>query len=612
MRTANMTLKDHFRNELTALRTESLVFSEKHPELARTLGLNARQATDPQVELLLQSFAFLSSRLRSQIEQDKAELPNSLLAFLYPHLEAPIPSMLIAEINAKPDGTDFSKEQILDRGRYVVATAENHLGKKIDCRFRTCYETPLLALTIDDISMESALEYNSLKQGRNIKSVLKVRLSTNGVGKLQSKGKGPNRLRFYINDAEAGAFPLYELLALHLTAITIQPANQEQTATLLNSDSLRWLGMEDDESMLQANPHTHSGYRLLQEYFSFPEKFLFFEVSRLDEIDFNGIENTFDLLFLLDAPYDPMRKFNSKTLRLNCVPLINLFSQRIDPLALNHTEYEYPILGDLKNHRYCEIIAIEELESISKKNGPRPISPYFAMDNFQRLEQQDYFYITRRQQSKAKGVYGSELFVSFLDKQFSLTHMTDEIVVGRALCTNRRLPEKIMSGGPLQLEGAGPLTSIRALSKPTPHHSSEHIGHRPWALVSQLSLNHLSLNDGPTALRALKDILRLHLGSNPSMAHTQIDAIKNLKSRNIMRHIGLDGWRGFVRGSELTVEIDKIAFTSGSPVLFCSILRQFLRMYASVNHLVELQLETNDIKGTQKKWQPLTGTTIAL
>jgi type VI secretion system protein ImpG len=610
MRTANMTLKDFFRNELAALRTESLGFSEKHPELARVLGLNERQATDPQVELLLQSFAFLSGRLRYQIEQDKTQLPNALLAFLYPHMEAPIPSMLIAEISPKPDGANFAAEQLLARGRYVLASAENNLGKKIDCRFRTCYETPLLALIIDDIKLESVAEYPCLGRTPAAKSVLKVRLRTDGIGKLQVKGKGPARLRFYINDAEASAFPLYELLALHLSAITIAPAQPEQTATLLPANKLRWLGMDDSEAILQVNPHTHSGFRLLQEYFSFPEKFLFFEITQLDEINLTGIENTFDLLFVLDAPYDAMQVFSKKTLLLNCVPLVNLFSQRIDPLDLNHTEYEYHLMGDLKNHRYCEIVAIEELESISSKGGPRPIAPYFAMDNFRRLEQQDYFYITRRQQ--ALDVEGTELFVSFLDQQFSLGNLVDEVVVGRALCTNRRLPERLMSGNTLQLEGAGPVTGVRALSKPTPYHNTENIGQRPWALVSGLSLNHLSLSDGPVALRALKDILRLHLGSNPGRGQTQIDAIENLRSRNIMRQVGQDGWRGFVRGSELTLTMDGAAFRTGSPVLFCSVLRHFLRSYASVNHLIELQLETNDIKGPQKQWQPLTGTTIAL
>jgi type VI secretion system protein ImpG len=612
MPAANTHLKDFFREELAALRTETLDFSLQHPELARTLGLNAREASDPQVELLLQSFAFLSGRLRYQIAQDKAQLPNALLAALYPHLEAPIPSMLIAEMTAKPDGANFAKEQVLARGRYVLASAMNHMGQKTECRFRTCYETPLLALVIDEIELESAAEYPFLNRVEDAQAVLRIRLRADGVGQLQSKGKGPQRVRFYINDGEAGAFHLYEMLALFLTSVTVMPATPDQTAVLLPGDALRWLGMDEQEAMLESNPHTHPGYRLLQEYFSFPEKYLFFEISQLDQLDFTGIDHYFDLLLVLDMPYDPSIIFSKKNLLLNCVPLINLFSQRIDPLALTHTEYEYHLKGDLKNHRYCEIYAIEALESISSKGSPRPIAPYFAMDNFQHMEQQDYFYVAHRKHAQAPNIAGSEMYVSFLDQQFSLSHLVDEVVAGRALCTNRRLPEKLLSGSPMYLEGAGPVTRICALTKPTPHHATAQIGERPWSLVSQLSLNHLSLSDGPAALSALKDILRLHLGANANHGHRQINAIQNLRQRSIVRHVGQDGWRGFVRGSALTLTLDRAAFDAASPVLFCAVLRHFFRMYASVNHLTELHLETNDIKGIQKQWLPLAGATIAL
>jgi type VI secretion system protein ImpG len=614
MQSANFTLSDFFLEELAALRTESIQFGEKHGELARTLGINAREATDPQVELLLQSFAFLSARLRHQIEQDKANLPNALLAFLYPHLEAPIPSMLVAQINVKPDGADFSKEQVLARNRTLTASAGNHLGKKTECRFLTCYDTPLLPLRVEAVIFESAAEHAFLETHPTAQSVLRVRLRPDGVGALQAKGKGPRRLRFFISDvqANAGATALYELLALHLTAIAVLPCAAQQAVKLLPEDALHWLGMNADEAVLKANPHTHPGYRLLQEYFSFPEKFQFFEVDRLDTLDFSAVDQYFDLLLILGTPYIPSLNPNPSSLHLNCVPLINLHSQRVDPISLSHGEYEYHLMGDLKNHRYCEIYSIEELESISREGTPRPIAPYFAMDNFQRLEQQDYFYFARRQPATAKHISGSEMFVSFLDQQFNLSQLTDEVVGGRALCTNRRLPERLMCGCPMYLEGAGPVTHIRVLTKPTPHHTAVQIGNRPWSLVSQLALNHLSLDGGPIALCALKDILRLQLGANQDGGWKQIDAIKELRSRSIMRHLGQDGWRGFVRGCELTVVMDTMNFGAGSPVLFCSVLRQFLRAYACVNHLVEVTLETRNIKGSNKPWQALAGTAIAL
>lgn len=610
MHAAGTRLRDFYHAELSALRNEAADFASKHPDAARALGLARGQSSDPQVEMLVQSFAFLAARLQYQVRLDEAALPNALLGFLYPHLEAPVPSMLVAELGVKPDGANFAKEQILPRKRYISASAVNEMGHKIECRFRTCYDTPLLPLTIGDIRLLPMADCPIATGDRKAHSVLQVQIKTQGKGKLQAEGQG--RMRFYLDRSEPQAWKVYELLARHLCGIAVHvPAQEGRPAIVRNtmSDALCWLGFDEDEAMLEANPHTHPGYRLLQEYFSFPDKFLFFDVTRLD---ITGADDQFELLFLLDASVDKALRLTPELLRLNCVPLVNLYSQRIDPIALDHTEFEYRLQGDLANHRYCEIYALEELKSIRPGGSPRPITPYFAMDNFQRMQEQEYFYVTRRDRSQAAHLSGSELYVSFLDTRFDMTLPVDEVIAGRALCTNRRLPEQLMAGGAMYLEGPGPVTSVVAVTKPTPHHTPDQIGTRPWSLVSQLALNHLSLADGQHALSALKDILRLHVGSDRNTGLKQIDALTALSCRPVMRPVDKDGWRGFVRGSHVQLEMDRSQFNDSNPVLFCSVLRHFFSLYATVNSLVEVSLKAQDIHEDKTQWQPLAGARTVL
>ena len=193
-----------------------------------------------------------------------------------------------------------------------------------------------------------------------------------------------------------------------------------------------------------------------------------------------------------------------------------------------------------------------------------------------------------------------------------MTQIVDEVIGGKALCTNRRLPEQLRAGALLHLEGAGPMSSITALSKPTSHQTPDLVGTRPWALVSQLSLNHLSLADGPQALAGLKEILRLHVGANRIQGLKEIDGLTNLSFRSVMRHVGKESWRGFVRGMHIQLEMDRSKFEDASPILFCAVLRHFFALYATVNNLVEVSLETQDIKGTQKQWQALAGAQTVL
>lgn len=595
MENADSQLKDFFARELHALREDTAAFAQAHPAAASALALNKGRSSDPQVELLLQSFAYLTGRLHYQMEAGQAALPNTLMDVLYPHLSAPVPSMLVAKIDAPQ-----AKGTLLERGRQMYATVNNEAGQPVNCRFRTSFDTELWPLLITDIKLSSVDEYPALKAAGQTRSVLKVSLHTQGNQSLQSLA--PERLRFHINSEEKSAFRLYETLALNLTGLALRCG--EEPVRMLEAGALRWLGFEDKQAALYANPHSHPGYRLVQEYFAFPEKFMFFDVEGLL---FDQAGSDADLLFLLDLPPTRTLSPGADALQLNCTPLVNLFSQRIDPFALDHSQYEYPLRADLQNHRYCEIYAIEELIAIRPDAPPRSIAPYYAMEDFRQLGQQDYFYVARRETGQLPGIAGTELHVSFLDTHFDLTHPADEVIGGRALCTNRRLPERLRIGDELKLEGAGAVNSIHVLSKPTAHQTPQLIGARPWTLASQLSLNHLSLAEGDKALASLKEMLRLHIGPSSLQGLKQIDGLSQLKCRPVVRRIGQEGWRGFAQGLHIEVNIDRSHFDEGSAVLFTDILRRFFALYASVNTLVEVSLATHDVKGILKQWQPLIG-----
>jgi type VI secretion system protein ImpG len=609
MRTTGNELKDFYRQQLSALREEAVSFGLDNPLAARQLGIGSQQATDPQAELLIQSFAYLTGRLNYQQELDQAALPNALLAHLYPHLAAPVPSMLIAEIVVKPDGANFAQEQILPRHSYVTATASDDKGQRIECRFRTGYDTPLLPLKVSAVAAAPAADYRFQQSERGAQSALRVTIGTGGMGLLHTQGK--QRLRFHINTDQASAFPLYDMLSRHLTAIAVcAPAGgMPDIITEVPLAALEWLGFADDQALLQTGAATHPGYRLLQEYFAFRDKFMFFEIGQLP---LAGVRDSFELVFLFDRPLDPTLQLGPASLLLNCVPLINLYPKRLEPLALDHADYEMRLQGDIQQHRYCEVHSLQSLESIRPDGGVRLLYPYFSLDQADALADQDYFYITRREASQAKGVCGTELYVSVLDARFDLTQIVDEVIGGKAICTNRDLPQQIRAGQKLHLEGGGPVASIAALGRPTPHRSPELIGGRPWALVSQLSLNQLSLADGPNALAALKDILRLHADPSGARGLGEIDGLKALKPRAVMRRLGNDGWRGFVRGLHIALEMDNTFFTEGSPVLFGSVLRYFFALYATINNVVEVSLETQDTKGAPKQWQAMVGAQTVL
>lgn len=598
------TLKHYYEQELRALRDEASAFARDYPAVAQELALSRGKSADPHVELLMQSFAFLTGRLQHQLDAEQATVPNALLAQLYPHLVAPLPSMAVAQVDVKADGANFANGWTLARERSAVAMAMGDNARRVTCRFRSCYDTPLWPLTIRETGLVPTNQYDFLTNAREVFSVLRVRVSSTSAAPIQELPL--TSLRFYLHGEELDAFRLYELLALHLVGVAVVVPGAEPRR--LPASALRWLGFADNEAALPANVETPPGFRLLQEYFAFPEKFLFFDV---DGLDCRGATDEFDLLFLLDIA-DKSLRVPPGCLRLNCVPLVNLYPHPLEPLRLDQRQYEYRLIADQTAHSHCEIYQIDELVAIKPDAPPRPIAPYFAMEDYASVERRDYFYATRRVESQRKSVPGTELYLSLLDANLNLAEPPRETIGGRALCTNRRLPEQLRAGDRLALEGPGPVNAFVLLGKTTPHATPVLLGSTPWALVSQLSVNHLSLTGRAGALDALKSMLRLHAGRADPKRWKQIDSLIGMKSEPAVHRMGDEHWRGFCRGIGVRLLFDEERFDGGSLVLFAEVLRRFFALYANVNSFAQLTLESQQRKGEIKTWPPLAGNQIAL
>jgi type VI secretion system protein ImpG len=589
-------LRHYFTEELQALREGAAEFGKANDKTAQALAMTEGNSRDPHVEVLLESFAFLTGRLRHQVDEDEALLPNALLGHLYPHLEAPVPSMLVARVEVKGD------PDVLERHRLFYAdTIRKSEPLPTECRFRNCYRTPLWPLEIADVRLAAVNHYEELGRDPLVHSALRVRVRRTGgdpIGAMKL-----DRLRFYLDAENPYATRLYDWLAVDRIGMAVQIPGQDGIRRIDNAH-FRWLGFEDDEAALPQAQGTHPGYRIVQEYFAFPEKFFFFEVAGLN---LAGAGDAFDLHFLLKAPPEKDLEVGCDALMLNCLPLVNLYPRRLEPLALDQTEYEYRLVADRQHHEHCEIHQVTRLEAMRPDASPRPLYPCFALDDFAQLAKQDYFHVLRRGDSPLHGVPGTETYVSFVDPAFDPTQPADQVIGGYALCTNRRLPEQLQRNDALHMEGPGPVKAITVVSKPTPHQTPPLQGARPWALVSQLVLNHLSLSEGENALSALKAMLRLHVGRANAVAVKQIDNLVRVVCRPIVRHLGREGWRGFVTGLHVHLEMGSRNGMQGSQVLFAEVLRRFLALYASVNTIVEVSMETPDAKGNLKEWPPLAG-----
>jgi type VI secretion system protein ImpG len=146
---------------------------------------------------------------------------------------------------------------------------------------------------------------------------------------------------------------------------------------------------------------------------------------------------------------------------------------------------------------------------------------------------------------------------------------------------------------------------ITALRRPTPSYDPPSSKGQLWRLVSQLSLNYLSLAE--EGIGALQEILRLHNFTDSSYLENQIGGITGLSSKPhfaIMQSI-----YGNVpaRGMRVEIDFDERQFVGGGVYLFANVLDRFLGSYTSINSFCQLAAHTNQRKELLGEWPPKAG-----
>jgi type VI secretion system protein ImpG len=592
----------YYKSELTYLRRMGSAFAELYPRVATRLELGTSECADPQVERLLESFAFLTARLQHDIDSEFPEITTALLGVLYPQFTNPIPAMTVARFDIDPEQGKLTTGYHINKHTPLFA----YTSQGLPCRFRTCYPVTLWPLEVVYAGFEDTAQFDFLDNKTKVAAVLRLKLRCLG-GTLQELEL--NRLRFYLNGDSTLVNALYELLFCHARDVAILP----ETGThpiYLPQGCIKPVGFAPDEDVLPYPQNSHPGYRLLQEYFAFPEKYLFFD---LDYLGAHGSTQTLDLLIMLDRMPKEHLTVDHKTFNLGCTPIINLFNKTTEPIRFDHRSLEYLLIPDKRRERTTEIHSILSVSASSNaEDDTTNFEPFYSYNHQMEGREHKAFWHARRLPSRRKDVPGAEMFLSFLDLDFTPSLPPVQTAFAHVLCTNRELAAQLPAGALLQTEEKAPLRQISCLSKPTFPVSPPLRGATLWRLISHLSLNHLSLSEGQDSLLALREILRLYCFSDQTSLQQQIAGIRGLTCRKVMRHTGTEAWRGFCRGTEITVTFDEDLYVGSGAFLLGSVLNSFFALYASVNSFTQLIIKSKRREGIWKQWPPMAGEKIVL
>ena len=596
----------YYERELSFLRQTGAEFAASYPKIASRLLLEADKCEDPHVERLIQAFAFLAARIRYKLDDDFPEITDSLLSVLYPHYLAPVPSMAIVQFVLDAERGKLTEPFRIARGAKLFSPPVSGAP----CRFHTAYPLTLWPLTVASARLGPA---DGLGASRRAVSVIRLGLRAHGGTSIA--GLRPDALRFFLHGEGHQTWPLYELLCNNVREVQLRPgAGRPGPPIRLGPDCIRPVGFAADEGLLPYGPRSFLGYRLLHEYFAFPEKFLFVDVTGLDAAAKAGFAEELEILIFLDHMPQLSDVIAPATFRLGCVPVVNTFDQIAEPIRVSETESEYRVVIDGRRQDATEVYSVDSVVSVSP-DDPEPLvyQPFYSFKHEMDQAQQRTFWYTTRRPSDRKGDAGTEVYLSLVDLDFKPSRPAADTLTVHVTCTNRDLPARLPFGGErglLELEGAAPLSRILCLTKPTTVSQPRMGRGAQWRLISHLSLNYLSLVDG--GREALQEILRLYDFSGSPVVRQQIAGILDVRSRRVVGRPNSMPWNGFCRGLEVTVDLDEEHYVGTGVYLFASVLERFFGLYSSLNSFTQLVARTRQRKELLKRWPPRAGEQILL
>jgi len=609
----NEELYKYYERELIFIRQLSREFAKQYPAAANRLLLEQNRSSDPHVERLIQSFALLAARVQNKIDDEFPELTDALLGVLYPHFLAPIPSMAIVQFELDPAQAALPNGFSIERGARLHTQP---LGD-LPCKFRTGYPVTLWPITLTAAKLQPPPFPAGFRPPPKTAAALRLQLEC--LGEMTFGALTLDKLRFYLSGENQVIASLYELLFNHTLQVGFRSLDKDaaQPPLVLEPEQcLGQVGFEREEGLLPYPSQSFLGYRLLTEFFAFPNKFHFVDLAGWDRVRKSGIKKKVEVILYLNRSQVNLEQgVDANTLRLGCTPVINLFEQTAEPIDLNQTRHEYRVVPDVAHPVGMEVYAVNSVTSTDPvTNTLTEYQPFYSFRHGRDRDNQKAYWHTARRPSSLEGDRGTEVYLNLVDLDFNPRLPAESVIVARTLCTNRDLPNKLRHAGEglaFNLEMAAPLSAIRCLRTPSPTLRPPSRRGAHWRLVSHLCLNHLSICDGQEGKDALQEILRLYEFSDPeagqateAVTRQVIDGILGISTRRVVGRTGGPTSSGFSRGIEVTIEFDEQKYVGTGVFLFACVLERFLGLYSSINSFSQLIGKTKQGEGYFKKWRP--------
>jgi type VI secretion system protein ImpG len=610
-------LLEYYNRELQFAREMGAEFAQAYPRIAARLGIEGLECADPYVERLLEGFAFLAARVQLKLDARHPDFTQHLLELVYPHFLSPVPACAVVEFAADMKEGSLQNGHEIKRGTALRTPLGK--GERTSCEFRTAHPVTLWPLSVVEaryLAGAGALSAQGFIPDARVRTAIRLRIKAAPGTKLKSLPL--DSLSLFVKATPDIASRIHEQVTADCIGFYARSVHTGASVSFRPAASVRHVGLEDDEALLPPTSRGFQGYRLLQEYFAFPERYLFFELRDLRSIMASCAGDELDLYLAMTRAQPALENaLDPSHFRLGCAPAVNLFPRATDRIHVSSADTELHLVPDRNRPMDFEIFSLGKVKAIGASGeSVTDVLPLYSTNHrtdraapaaYYTMQRRPRMLSTRQQQSGARAGYvGSECFISIVDS--AQRHFTGDIrqIEAQALCTNRDLPIQLAVGQgrtDFLVEGGAPVESVRCIAGPSYPRASPAFGDTAWKLISHLSLNYLSIIDSEPAGGAdmLRGMLALYADPNDAAVSRQIEGVRAVSYRPVVRRLPRVGPMSYGRGLEITLTLDDAAFEGAGIVPLASVLERFFARYASINSFTQTRLNSA-LRGEIKAW----------
>lgn len=628
-----------YNQELRVVRETAREFAEEFPGIAERLGGLLDERMDPAIAGLLEGTAFLAARVQLKLAHEFPEFTANYLDQIVPDFLAPRPSVMLVAATPPFGDPALHRGRRLPRGSYLDAVARERSGD-IACRYRLTSDLELWPFVLsgaDYLATPAQLDGIGVPAGPRAQAAIRLTLSVRTASRPEAepddrvaasrpqclaRSVSASRLTIRLGGPFPDAAGIHEHIFRHGTRVLLRHVDEQRRVVLspLPDGALEQIGLSADEALIPRSTRLFRGHALLRDYMLFARTFLGFTLTGLAPALARVAARSFDILILLDRPSpDLAARVTPEMFLLHAAPAINLFEKTADRIALTSRTSEYQVLPDRSRPLDFEPHSVLSVSAFAGGTNTRvPVAPLYSTARDPGRPGSGLFYTLRRlprrrssrerQRAGGSSYTGTELYLSFLEPDGPQTESAFAELGIRVLCTNRHLPDQLpvnrkgadfhfLDDGTLEVACiAGPTPPRPPLtSEPDPDRRGQTPNARTWRLVNLLALGHHGLTEGSAEENgaALRALLSFFADPHDHALSRQVEAIRTLETRPVVRRVREGMHTGVARGVEITITLDEWGFEGGSAFLLGCVLDHFLADSIGLNHFTQTLIRSS-------------------